>query len=110
MKSDNFTIRVIADNPHSKRTLIWRVGQVVTGMEGCSVENIVRTLTALEMDTGNTGKGDPARWLAHFAGLESEQSGKNIEAWIEIIHNGSPVRDTAEFRGLFRSQNPNRPK
>ena len=79
-------------------------------MEGCGVEKIVSALTAIETDTGNTGKGDPARWLTHFAGLESEPSGKSIEAWIEIIHNGSPVLDTAAFRELFRNHNLSRRK
>ena len=102
MKTAGFTIRVVAQNPHREGTMAWRAGQLVTAMEGCNVPSIVEALTALERDAGPAGVGDPPRWLTHFAGLESEESGKHIKAWIEVIHGGEPVRSVAAFRELLR--------
>jgi hypothetical protein len=103
MKSANFTVRVVRPNPHREKTAIWRAGQIVTGMEGCWVQDIVRALTAFEQDTREVGIGDPARWLTHFAGLESAESGKLMEPWIEILHDGNPVCTATAFRELLRS-------
>lgn len=104
MRTADFTIRVIRPNPHRLKTHIWRAGQIVTAMEGCSVENIVRALTALEEDTGDAGLGDPARWLTHFAGLESTESGKLMEPWIEIVHSGEVMRSTASYRDVLKAR------
>jgi len=104
MKASDFTIRVIRPNPHREKTTIWRAGQIITGMEGCQVENIVRALTAFEEDTSDVGMGDPARWLTHFAGLESEESGKHMESWIEIVHVGEVLRSTESYRDLLRER------
>jgi hypothetical protein len=70
-------------------------------MEGCRIENIIRALTALEEGTSPVGVGDPARWLTHFPGLESAESGKRMEPWIEIVQGGKPVQSTAAYRELL---------
>jgi hypothetical protein len=108
MNTADFTIRVIAQNPHREGTMAWRAGRLVTAMEGCSVPSIVEALTALGRDTRPVGRdtrpagvGDPARWLTHFAGLESPESGKHIEPWIEIVHGGQPLGSRPSFRGLL---------
>jgi hypothetical protein len=36
------------------------------------------------------------------ARLESDESGKALRPWIEILHDGESVRSTAEFRKLLR--------
>jgi hypothetical protein len=102
MKSTEFTIKIIKPNPHNEKTQTWRVGQIVTGMEGCNIKKIILALTALEEDTGDAGIGDPARWLAHFAGLESKDSGKQIEPWIEIIYKGNIINSTTDYRKLLK--------
>lgn len=79
----------------------WRAGQLVAAMEGCNAIAIVAALIALEQDTTPKKKGDPARWLSHFAGLESSESGKGLKPWIEIVHAGHVVRSTATFRELL---------
>jgi hypothetical protein len=107
MNTADFTVRVIRPNPHREKTTTWRAGQIVTGMEGCRVENIVRALTAFEQDTSEVGIGDPARWLTHFAGLESAESGKLMDPWIEIVHDGQPVRSAAMYRELLRKSHGN---
>ena len=104
MKTADFTIRVIRPNPHREKTNTWRAGQIVTGMEGCRVESIVRALTALEEDTSNMGLRDPARWLTHFAGLESAESGKQMEPWIQIVHHGEVLRSTESYRDALKSR------
>lgn len=103
-KTADFTIRILRPNPHRAGSATWRAGQIVTGMEGCRVHNIVRALRALELDTREAGLGDPAGWLTHFAGLESAESGQQVDAWIEIRHRGVPVRSTHEYRNLLASE------
>jgi hypothetical protein len=71
-------------------------------MAGCAVPSIVSALAALERDTTPKGVADPARWLSHFAGLESDESGKALAPWIEILHNAEPVKAVAIFRELLR--------
>jgi hypothetical protein len=102
MKFADFTVRVLRPNPHRAKTITWRAGQIVTGMEGCQIKNIVQALNAFEQDTGDAGLGDPSRWLSQFAGLESAESGKQIEAWIEIVQGGAVVRTLAAHRELLR--------
>lgn len=102
MKEADFTVRVIRPNPHREKTQTWRAGQIVTGMEGCSIQSIVRALTAFEEETREVGLADPARWLTHFAGLESAESGKKMEPWIEIIHESHVLRSVASFRELLK--------
>ena len=97
MKTADFTIKLIRANPHREKTITWRAGQIVTGMEGCKVANIVWALRYLEEDTGEAGVGDPARWLTQFAGLESQGSGKSMERWIDIMHAGQPVSEHTEL-------------
>ena len=99
-----FTIKVLRPNPHREKTQIWRAGQIVTGMEGCRIENIVQALTALESDTRKSGEDDPARWITHFAGLESKKSGKALDAWIEILYEGKRVESTREYRTLLKER------
>jgi len=105
MKRADFTIRVINNNPHKVNSMRWRAGQVVIALEGCRIDNIIRALTALEADTGDSGVGDPARWLTHFSGLESEESGKKIIPWTEIIHNGECILNKTRFRTLLQAFN-----
>ena len=100
MKFAHFTVRVISANPHREKTLTWRAGQIVTGMEGCDVQNIVRALTAFEQDTGEAGVGNPARWLTHFAGLESPESGKHMDPWIEITYGAERVEQRRAFENF----------
>ena len=101
MKRAKFTIQLIQPNPHRADTMAWRAGQLATAMVGCSVNSIIKALTALERDTDNTGVGDPARWLTHFAGLESKASGKGIEAWLEIVSGDNVVATLQEFKELI---------
>jgi dCTP diphosphatase len=100
--TSNFTIRVISANPHQETSTAWRAGRLVVAMEGCSVPSIIAALTSLEHETTPKGVGDPARWLTHFAGLESIESGKGIEPWIEILHAGKVVRSKTAYRELLR--------
>lgn len=106
MKEASFTIRVIRRNPHREGTITWRVGELVTAMAGCDVRTIVAALEALERDTTEKGIGNPARWLTHFAGLESQMSGKQMAPWIEISHNGKEVSSVARFRALLLPEGP----
>jgi hypothetical protein len=103
MKAADFTNRVTRTNPHREKTQTWRAGQIVTGMEGCSIQNIIKALTAFEEETRDVGIADPARWLTHFAGLESAESGKKMEPWIEIIHQNQAVQSVASFRELLKT-------
>jgi hypothetical protein len=99
-----FTIRVLEPNPFKEGTISWRAGRIVIALEGCAVPSIVDALKAFTRDATPKGTGDPARWLTHFAGLESDESGKALRPWIEILHDGESVRSTAEFRKLLRDQ------
>ena len=103
MTRATFTIRVVGANPFEEGTLSWRAGQIAAAMEGCCVRSIVTALDAFTRDVTPQGKGDPARWLTQFAGLESEGSGKALRAWIEIWHEGKSVSSTASFRELLRA-------
>jgi hypothetical protein len=98
----DFTIRVTGPNPFREDSQSWRAGQIVAAMSGCRVESIVCALTAYERDDTPKGVGDPARWLSHFAGLESESSGKALSPWIEIVHVGEVVRSLSSYRELLR--------
>jgi hypothetical protein len=108
MAAATFTICVIGTNPHAENTTSWRAGRLVEAMEGCSVESIVAALSALERDTTPKGIVDPARWLSHFAGLESHESGKSTKPWVDIIHSGEVVKSTASYRQLLRAEPLNR--
>jgi hypothetical protein len=101
-KTPKFTIRVEEPNPFREGTVIWRAGQIVIALRDCAVPSIVDALKAFTRDATPKGTGDPARWLTHFAGLESDRSGKARRPWIAILHNGESVRSTAEFRNLLR--------
>ena len=104
MKNLEFTHRVLSPNPHRERSTAWRAGQLVVAMEGCNIPDVISALAVLERDTAPTGVGDPARWLSHFAGLESSESGKAMTPWIEILHSGMRVATTAAYRRLLRSE------
>jgi len=101
MKEAEFTVHVLSQNPHKKKSMRWRAGQVISALEGCRIDNIILALRALESDTGDAGVGDPARWLTHFAGLESEESGKYMKPWIEIVYKGDRILSREEFRSLL---------
>jgi hypothetical protein len=98
----SFTIRVIGPNPFRVGTISWRAGQIAIALEGCAVGSIVDALTAFTRDVTPKRTGDSARWLTHFAGLESLESGKALRPWIEILHEGELLRSTASFRELLR--------
>jgi len=100
----DFTIRVSGPNPFSEQTQRWRAGQIVAAMSGCRVESIICALTAYERDDTPKGVGNPSRWLAHFAGLESETSGKALAPWIEIVHAGEVVTSLPSYRELLRAR------
>ena len=99
-----FTIRVVGPNPHAQNTISWRAGRLTEAMEGCGITSIIAALSALERDTTPKGVGDPARWLSHFAGLESVESSKATTPWIEIVHSGQAVKSTASYRQLLRTE------
>ncbi len=101
VKTANFTVRVLKENPHRKQSIRWKAGQLVVAMEGCEVGSIVLALAALERDTTTVGIGDPARWLTHFAGLESAESGKKVHPWIAIFHDGEVIQSKERFRLLL---------
>lgn len=103
MSTASFTVRVLSANPHKVGTITWRVGQVVVAMAGCAVPSIVSALAALERDTTPKGVSDPARWLSHFAGLESDESGKGMTPWIEILNDAQAVTSVASYRELLRT-------
>ena len=102
MNAPTFTIRVVGPNPFREGSISWRAGRIVIALEGCAVSAIVDALMAFTRDATPKESGDPARWLTHFAGLESDESGKALRPWIEIVHEGEPVRSTASFRELLR--------
>ena len=104
MAPPTFTIHVVAPNPFREGTISWRAGQIVIALEGCAVLSIVDALTAFTRDATPKGTGDPPRWLTHFAGLESDESGKALSPWIEIVHEGRSVKSTASFRELLRDR------
>ncbi len=97
----NFTIRVIGDNPHRRGSDTWRAGQIVEAMEGCHIRTIIMALESFEQNR-KIGVADPARWITHFAGLESIGSGKRYPPWIEILHKKEIVRTTANYRKIVR--------
>ena len=103
MLTNDFTIRVVAPNPHRANTQTWKAGCIVSGMEGCRIESIVQALAEFE-ETRPVGRADPARWLTHFAGLESSGSGKKLKPWVEIIHCGHAINSTAVFRDVLRTR------
>jgi hypothetical protein len=104
MQSANFSIRVLESNSHHEGSITWRAGRLVAAMEGCDVHAIIAALASLERDTTPKGIADPARWLSHFAGLESPDSGKALQPWIEIVHAGQVVKSSAAFRELVKTR------
>jgi hypothetical protein len=104
MTQATFTVRVVAKTSHREGTQIWRAAFIVIGMEGCEIEQIIQALTAFE-HTRHVGEQDPARWITHFAGLESSESGKKLNPWIEIVCNGAIVTKRSEFRQLLSRRN-----
>ena len=103
MPSD-FCYRVIGSNPHREKTQSWRAGQIAIAMEGCRVESVICALRSFERDETPKGIGEPARWLSHFAGLESGDSGNATSAWIEISHNDTPIRSLSAYRDALASR------
>lgn len=103
MTAPIFTIEIVSENPFKSGTIAWRAGQIAIALEGCSVCAIVDALSAFTRDATPTGRGDPARWLTHFAGLESDESGKACSAWIRITHAGELVSSTKSYRELIRT-------
>ena len=97
MPTADFTVRILAKNPHQEGTQTWKAGMIVTGMEGCDIKDIVQALTAFER-VREVGVQNPARWLSHFAGLESKESGKSMEPWLQITHMGVAVTSREQFR------------
>jgi hypothetical protein len=97
MPSD-FRYRVIGANPHPEQSQSWRAGQIAIAMEGCRIESVICALRSFERDETPKGIGDPSRWLSHFAGLESGDSGRATAAWIEILRDGKPVSKLAAYR------------
>ena len=103
MPNADFTVRILARNPHQEGTQIWKAGLIVTGMEGCEIEEIVQALTAFER-ARPVGVQAPARWITHFAGLESKQSGKAMAPWLEIIHMGRAIASREQFKVVLSSR------
>ena len=103
MPSD-FSYRVIAANPHREKSQSWRAGQIAIAMEGCRIESVICALRSFERDETSKGIGDPARWLSHFAGLESGDSGKATPPWIEIVHGGDAIRSLKAYREALESR------
>lgn len=101
IENSEFTVRVIGENPHRPGTDIWRAGLIVQAFEGYSVCSLITALKEFESNR-TAGVEDPARWLTHFAGLESSSSGKNLEPWIEVVHGGKAISSTASYRDLVK--------
>lgn len=100
-KETNFTIRLLAQNPHRKGSDNWRAGQIIEAMEGCTVTSIVKVLRLME-ENRKVGVGDPARWLTHFAGLES--GSREMEGWIEILYKGKRIESTSQYRAILKDK------
>ena len=88
MSTVAFTIRVIAQNPHREDTMAWRADDGhCDGRLRCPEH--CRGADSARVRHRTVGVGSPPGIsLRHFAGLESPESGKHIEPWIEIIHGG----------------------
>ena len=99
----DFTVRIVAKNPHQVGTQIWKAALIVTGMEGCDIEDIVQALTAFER-TRTVEVQAPTRWITQFAGLESKLSGKSMEPWLEITYMGSAVTSSEQFKDIRASR------
>jgi hypothetical protein len=99
--SPAFVIRVLDAPAFQHGSMRWRAAQIVAAMDGCTCRSVIAALTALEQGCPPFKVGDPARWLTHFAGLESEASGKAMAAWIEILHDGKPVRSKESYREIL---------
>jgi hypothetical protein len=52
MKYADFSIRVIADNPHARGSDRWRAGQIVAAMEGNAIK--LSQSSRIELDISNT--------------------------------------------------------
>lgn len=103
MTTADFSVRILGTNPHQEGSITWRAGRIVASMEGCNVHSIIAALSAFERDTTPKGIANPTRWLSHFAGLESIESGKAIQPWIEIVYSGQVIKSTDEFRELLKA-------
>ena len=103
LKESDFTVRIIRENPHRKGSDNWRAGQIIEAMEGCHTKSILSALSSFE-ENRVVGVADPARWLSHFAGLESANASKKIEPWIEVIHGGQPVQSRSSYRELIKRE------
>lgn len=82
----------------------WRAAQLVSAMDGCTCESVICALTALEKGRAPFKVGDPARWLSHFSGFESEASGKAMTPWIEILHGGIRVTSKESYREVLATR------
>ena len=100
----DFSYRIIGANPHPERSESWRAGQIALAMAGCRIESVICALRSFERDETAKGIGDPSRWLSHFAGLESGDSGKATAAWIEIALDGRPLRTLAAYRDAIAAR------
>jgi hypothetical protein len=103
MPSD-FSYRITGSNPHRDRSQSWRAGQIAIAMEGCRIESVICALRSFERDETPKGIGDPARWLSHFAGLESGDSGKETSPWIEISLAEKSIRSLSAYREALASR------
>lgn len=101
IKEAEFTIKIIGDYSYRRGTDTWRAARIVEAMEGCPIPKIIEALTAMEA-CRTVGVADPARWITHFAGLESEQSGKASTGWIDIVNVGVRVLSTADYRSVLK--------
>jgi hypothetical protein len=97
MPRSGFIVRVLGEHAFRPKSMRWRAAELVAAMDGCTCESVICALTALEIGCPPFKVGKPARWLTHFAGLESVASGKAMKPWIEIIHNGLPVSTKTSF-------------
>jgi hypothetical protein len=76
---------------------------LVQGMEGCPITDIIRALTVFDRSNSPNGKSPSAkRWIKQFAGLESIKSGKAMEPLIEIIFCDNKVQTAEQFDELLK--------
>jgi hypothetical protein len=103
-KEVRFTVEVIEAFEFREGTITYKAASIVAAMEGCHMKDIVAALRAMDHTNSPGSIPNPPRWVAHFAGLESEASGKAMKPWIRILNCGRVVPDRQTFRDLLARQ------
>ena len=101
MKEARFTVKVIGPFNFRENSLTFKAACIVRAMAGCPMMDIVAALASMDHTNSPGTNPDPPRWITHFAGLESEASGKMIDPWIQILNDGDVILDRRQFRELL---------